>query len=29
VKKLADLLDGAEEDVLAYTTFQKGQWTKI
>ena len=29
VKKLADLLDEAEEDVLAYTTFPKDHWTKI
>ena len=29
VRKLADLLDEAEEDVLAYTTFPKEHWTKI
>ena len=29
VKKLADLLDEAEEDVLAYTAFPKDHWTKI
>ena len=29
VKKLADLLDEAEEDVLAYTTFPKDHCTKI
>ena len=29
VKKLADLLDEAEEDVLPYTTFPKDHWTKI
>jgi len=29
VRKLADLLDEAEEDVLAYTSFPKEHWTKI
>ena len=29
VKKIADLLDEAEEDVLAYTTFPKDHWTMI
>ena len=29
VKKLADLLDKAEDDVLAYSTFPKDHWTKI
>jgi len=29
VWKLADLMDEAEEDVLAYTTFPKDNWTKI
>jgi transposase-like protein len=29
VKTLADLLDEAEEDVLAYRTFPKDHWTKI
>ena len=29
VKELADLLDEAEEDVLAYATFPKYHWTKI
>ncbi len=29
MKELADLLDEAEEDVLAYATFQKDHWTKI
>ena len=29
VCKLADLMDEAEEDVLAYTTFPKDHWTKI
>ncbi len=29
VRKLSDLLDEAEEDVLAYTTFPKEHWTKI
>ena len=29
VSKLADLMDEAEEDVLAYTTFPKDHWTKV
>ena len=29
VWKLADLMDEAEEDVLAYTTFPKDHWTKV
>ena len=29
VQKFDDLLDVAEEDVLAYTTFPKDHWTKI
>ena len=29
VWKLADLMDKAEEDVLAYTTFPKDHWTKV
>ena len=29
VKKLAELLNEAEEDVLAYTTFPRAHWTKI
>lgn len=29
VPKLANLMDGAEEDVLAYMTFPKQHWTKL
>jgi transposase-like protein len=29
IKKLADFMDEAEEDVLAYTNFPKDHWTKI
>jgi len=29
VPKLANLMDGAEEDVLAYMTFPRQHWTKL